>query len=461
MKVAYPVLIGAGAVASVAAFLVGVVGPQARVPSAYMAKALCSEIFLAGRDPLDVAEHEFDNIDPAFDRVSAHVDEARRRVDASMFGVGRARALYRPSYGCTIQSGEVAPLPALAPIADIPLPASAEGTPTQLRRVEYFGVAAALDRAFDDRSAGHRAFVVLVDGRIVAERYADGFGPATPMLSWSMAKSVTATLVGAAALRGHLAIDDPAPVAEWRGDGAKSAITWNDLLRMQSGLAFSEAYDDPSSDVSRMLFRARDAGAVAAGKSMIGAPGETWSYSSGTTNLLMRTLREVLAGRGVELQEFARSQVFAPIGAASFVLEPDSSGAPIGSSYVYATARDWAKLGQLYLEDGLRNGERILPEGWSGYASAPTPASDGQYGAHFWLNRDGEARARFIPGLPENIYFMAGHEGQYVFIMPDKNAVVVRLGMTRGRSALDAAAQPLRAIYAAINDVAGDRAGVE
>jgi hypothetical protein len=455
------VLIAAAAIAAAAAFTLLAVVPRARIPSAYKAKALCSEAFLAGRSIVSVAETEFENIDPVFDRVTATVHEKEQRVDASLFGLGKARARYRDSYGCTIESGALAPLPALAPMADGPLPESFGDTPTQLRRVDYSEIAEALDRAFADRMAAHRAIVVLVDGRIVAERYAEGFDAATPMLSWSMAKSVTATLVGAAALNGYLAINDPAPVPEWRGDAAKSAITWNDLLRMQSGLAFTEIYDDPSSDVSEALFRAREAGAVAARKPLTSAPGKTWSYSSGTTNLIMRTLRQVLAERGVDLQEFARARVFAPIGAASFVLEPDSSGTPIGSSYVYATARDWAKLGQLYLEGGAWNGEPLLPEGWSAYVSEPTLASDGEYGAHFWLNRDGRARGRFIAGLPEDMYYMAGHEGQYVFIIPDRNAVVVRLGMTRGRSPLAAAAEPLGAIYRAISEIAPVEAIIE
>jgi CubicO group peptidase (beta-lactamase class C family) len=272
------------------------------------------------------------------------------------------------------------------------------------------------------------------------------------MLSWSMAKSVTATLVGAAAARGYLDIEAPAPVPEWRGDSRREAITWNDLLRMQSGLDFSEAYDDPNSDVSESIFRARDAGSVAARQPVVAPPGAIWHYSSGTTNLLMRTLRAVLAERGIELQAFAREAVFAPLGAASFTLEPDSAGTPVGSSYVYATARDWAKLGELYLRGGDWGGARLLPAGWSRYVSAPTEASNGQYGAHFWLNFAGEGRARWVPGLSEVSYSMAGHEGQYVFIVPDKNAVIVRLGLTRGAVPIEVAGPVIARLAAAVGN---------
>jgi len=425
----------------------------ARVPAAYMAKALCSEVFLAARNPIAVAEQEFDGISPAIDRASASIDADARRVTASLFGLGRTRASFRDGYGCTIERGKIVGLPALAPVGGHPWPQSLPDTLTQLRRVDYPEIDAALDHAFADKSAGHRAFVAIVDGRVVGERYAPGFSAATPMLSWSMAKSVTASLVGAAVLDGYIDLDVAAPVPEWQDDPKRGAITWNDLLRMQSGLAFNEDYGDPNSDVSEMLFRARDAGAVAAKKRLAAEPGTVWSYSSGTTNLLMRTLRQALAKRGVELQAYAREKIFAPIGAASFILEPDSSGTPVGSSYIYATARDWAKLGELYRNDGAWNGARLLPEGWSQYVSTPTKGSDGEYGAHFWLNRDGEGRRRYVPELSENVYFMAGHEGQYVFIIPDKNTVIVRLGMTRGRVPIEAAGPVAAEIAGAVDDI--------
>lgn len=421
-----------------------------RVASAYKAKALCSETFLAGRDAGAVEAVEFVGISPVIDRVRVRIDAEKKIVAASVMGLGAARAVYREGHGCTIESGAPAPLAAPAAVADRPLPESLSTSPLILRRVDYAEIEEALDAAFAEASAGHRAILAVVDGRLVAERYAEGFGPATPMLSWSMAKSVTATLVGAAALKGWIRIEEAAPVPEWKGDPARAAITWNDLLRMQSGLAFDETYDDPGSDVSESLFRARSAGSAAATKKRVAAPGEVWSYSSGTTNLVMRTLRDVLKAHGTDVADFARREVFGPVGAASFVLEPDSSGAPIGSSYVYATARDWAKLGLLYLEGGVAAGRRVLPEGWTDYVRAPTAKSDGEYGAHFWLNRDGDGRARAVPGLGADMYYMAGHEGQYVFIIPSKNSVIVRLGLTRGRKPIEVAGAVASRIAAAI-----------
>ncbi len=437
-----------------------IVSPMARVAAAYKAKALCSEIFLAGRDAVAVAEREFAGISPAIDAASAHIFEKERRVDVSIYGLGPTRALYRDGYGCTIEAGGApAPLPAREPIdaqgwdEAPPVPGRA------IARIDYGAIEYALNEAITDEKAGHRAFLLAVDGKLVAERYAPGFDETTPLLSWSMAKSVTASLVGAAVLKGYFAIDEKAPVPEWEGDAKRAAITWNDLLRMQSGLAFDETYGDPHSDVSEMLFRARDAGGVAASKELAHAPGEHWSYSSGTTNLIMRTLRQVLAEKGVDLYAFAREALFEPIGAASFVLEPDSSGTPIGSSYIYATARDWARLGELYLEGGAWNGRQVLPETWTDYVRRATPASDGEYGAQFWLNLDGASgRKRFVPGLPENVYYMAGHEGQYVFIIPDKNMVIVRLGQTRGSVPIEVAGAVAAQLYAAVGEPAAEGA---
>jgi hypothetical protein len=370
-------------------------------------------------------------------------------------GVGRARAVFRPGYGCALaHGGEPEPLPPLPPIADVPWPEALKDSPKRLRRVDYEEIDSILDEAFADEVAAHRAVVMIVDGRLVVERYAPGFEAATPLLSWSVAKSVTATIVGAAVLHDYVQLDEPFPAREWREPhDPRWAITLNDLLRMQSGLAFDEAYSDAGSDVVQMLFRARDAGAIAAAQPLEHEPGEVWDYSSGTTNLMVRTLREVLAQNGADIPRFARERVFAPIGAASVTLETDASGSPIGSSFVYATARDYAKLGQLYLQDGVWNGERLLPDGWTDYVRKATPASNGQYGAHFWLNEDGEGRIRFVPGLPEDAFFMSGHEGQYVFILPHKSAIIVRFGMTRGAAPLDLVGPVVEKLAAAISDL--------
>ncbi|MFQ5562986.1 MAG: serine hydrolase domain-containing protein [Parvularculaceae bacterium] len=454
------IILGAVALVTCIAALAAIqIDGLARVGAGYKAKVLCSEVFVAGRDQNAVLASDFDGIDPMLEKIGVTVRHKQQRVDASLLGFGRARAVYRDGYGCALANGSgLAELPESLPARAVdPWPEAKAASKRPLAGVDYDALTAALDGAFNSNDANHRALLVAVDGKIVAERYAPGFDADTAFLSWSMGKSVIATLVGAAVLKGYVDVDAPAPVAEWKEGDPRAAITWNDLLRMQSGLEFAEDYDDPLSDVNRMLFAASDAGEVAAKQPLAHAPGDVWAYSSGTTNLVARTLRATLKERGIDLYVFAREAIFDPIGATSFVLETDADGNPIGSSFVYAAARDWARLGQLYLQDSVWEGRRILPEGWTDYVSAPTPASDGQYGAHFWLNRDGDgdgndARKRFLPGLPESVYFMAGHEGQYVFIIPSKRAVIVRTGMTREGVPIDIVAPLIGAIYDAVGN---------
>lgn len=428
--------LGAGAV---------LLSPMAEVGAGYVAKVACSEIFVAGRDKDAVLSGEFNGISPALNYLSVKVDESTGEVAASLFGIGKSKAVVRDGYGCTlVRGGAPEQLPPLSPITESPLPNATDGFDADAMR-------AAIDAAFADEKAATRAILVVRDGAVIAERYADGFAADTRFLSWSMAKSVTATMVGVAVRRGLINIEDAAPVDAWGSGDDRAAITWNDLLQMQSGLAFVEDYADTSSDVSKMLFRARDAGAVAANKPLEHQPGSFWSYSSGTTNLIQRTLRETLEANDVGYHAFARDEIFAPIGAASVVIEPDSSGTFVGSSYIYATMRDWAKLGLLYLNDGVVGGVRILPEGWSRYVATPAAASDNFYGAQFWLNRSGaDGRPQYVPGVPEDAYMMAGHEGQYVLIVPDKRLVIVRTGMTRGVEPMPVVAPTFAAIYAAV-----------
>ncbi len=419
----------------------------ARVGAGYKAKIACSEIFLADRNADQVIDNEFAGMDPLMEMFGVRVDrEKSQTVADGPLRIGRAAAVYREGYGCTLtHRGKVTPLPAPTP-ASVTRPLSNASDQKMITAVDEI-----LDEAFADIDAGHRGVVVLRNGELVAERYADGFSETTPLLSWSMAKSITATLIGAAVQRGLVDIDAPAPVSEWARDDARSKITWRHLLQMQSGLAFEENYASPRSDVNRMLFASGDAGAAAAAKPLDHAPDAHWSYSSGTSNLLSRTLKSRLEEQSVNYHAFGRESVFNPVGATSMIMEPDAGGAFVGSSFVYATARDWARLGQLYLQNGVWDDNRLLPENWAAFVATPAVVADGQYGGHFWLNRDGEnGRERFLPGLPEDVYFMSGHEGQYVFIVPSADLVVVRLGLTRGRSAFSVTAPVLKRIYDAM-----------
>ncbi|MCA8888505.1 MAG: serine hydrolase [Parvularculaceae bacterium] len=442
-------LLIATALIAVAAMALGVkrLDAMARVGDGYLAKIACSEVFVAGRDGETVLSDDFNDISPLFDFVSTNIDHEARSVSANLLGLGAATASYRPDYGCTLHIGGAPDaLPAIERFfaTDSPIePYEDEDIKSMIAKI--------LAEEMANGAANHRSLLVLANGRLVAEAYADGFDANTPFLSWSMAKSVTATMIGAAVQQGLIDIHDRAPVELWAHDD-RAAITWNDLLQMQSGLAFEEDYADPLSDVNEMLFASRDAGMAAANAPLAHAPGTFWSYSSGTTNLIQRTLRHVLESRGVNYHAFAYDNIFAPLDATSFVIEPDPSGTFIGSSFVYATARDWARLGDLYAKDGVWNGTRILPEGWADYVATPAAASDRFYGAQFWLNYEGfDGRRRYMPALPQSTFLMAGHEGQYVAILPEENIVIVRTGMTRGREPMPEIAPVFAKIYAAFD----------
>jgi CubicO group peptidase (beta-lactamase class C family) len=287
-----------------------------------------------------------------------------------------------------------------------------------------------------DRYGTTFATVVVHRGRLVAERYAgviehwdaddEPVGPDTRLLSWSMAKSVLHAAIGVLVGQGRLAIDQPAPVPAWQaGEDPRAAITVDDLLAMRDGLDFREDYvDGGASDVIEMLFGSGkdDVAAFAAGRPLAHPPGEVFNYSSGTTNVLARIVGDVIGGGAAAYEAFLRSEVFDPIGMRSARPTFDAAGTFVASSYLHATARDFARFGLLYLRDGGWDGRRILPEGWVDHGRRPRsldPEDQRWYGSHWWVIGDdlGSFRA-------------AGYEGQSVLCVPALDLVVVRLGKT-------------------------------
>jgi len=305
-----------------------------------------------------------------------------------------------------------------------------------------------LDRAFAEpdleRPVRTRAVVVVHGGRIVAERYGPGFTATTRLQGWSMTKSITNALVGILVRDKKLDVRAPAAVLEWQApDDPRRAITLDVLLRASSGLEWSETYEASplQSDVIYMLYRGghTDMAAYAASKPLAHPVDTVWSYSSGTTLVISRLVRQVVGGGEPELRAFAREALFGPLGMTSAVLEADASGTVVGSSYSWATARDWARFGLLYLRDGVWDGKRILPEGWVDYSRTPTPAAPhGEYGAHFWTNAGGPGGGPPMPDAPRDLFFASGHDGQLVAIVPSRDLVVVRLGLTPSDGRFDA-----------------------
>jgi CubicO group peptidase (beta-lactamase class C family) len=297
--------------------------------------------------------------------------------------------------------------------------------------------------------------VIVYDGRIIAERYAPGITQDTALLGWSMTKSVTNALVGILVKEGKLSLKAPAPVPEWQSPGdPRGAITLDQLMRMSSGLKFQEEYTvNPRADVPRMLFAEFDTAAYAANKPLAVPPDSRWEYSSGTTNIISRIVRQTVGGTDSNYFAFPHRVLFDKIGIFSAVIEPDPSGTFVGSSFMYATTRDWARFGLFCLQDGVWNGERILPEGWMAYSTTPTPmAPQGEYGAHFWLNagKAGNSKDRWMPKVPTDMYTLSGFEEQYVTMVPSEKLVIVRLGLSLPDNAWDQE-QFIADIFAAVS----------
>jgi CubicO group peptidase (beta-lactamase class C family) len=248
-----------------------------------------------------------------------------------------------------------------------------------------------------------------------------------------MTKSLTSTLVGILAGEGKLSLEAPAPVPEWAGAAdPRRRITLEQLLWMSSGLRFSETYaEKPVSDVQLMLFTVPDTAAYAARLPLESEPGTKWHYSTGTTNILARIIRSAFLDEKEHIA-FPRRALFDRIGMRTAVFEVDASGTFNGGAFLYASARDWARLGLLYLNDGNWEGERILPGGWVAYATTPAPTAEkGDYGAQIWLNRGPQdhPERRPFPDLPQDLFYFEGYQGQFVGIIPSRRLVAVHLGM--------------------------------
>jgi CubicO group peptidase (beta-lactamase class C family) len=296
----------------------------------------------------------------------------------------------------------------------------------------------ALERAFAEPDPAHprhtKAVVVLHDGRLIAERYAPGYGPDTPIWAHSLTKSVINALTGILVRDGKLRTDQPAPVATWQSpDDPHHGITIDQLLRMVSGLPFDDT-DAVLNPLTRMTFLQRDMAGYAARMPLAHRPGTTWGYSNLGYVLLGHAISAAAGGSAVDAERFARRELFAPLGMAHTVIQADATGSLIGSGSIYGTARDFARFGQLYLDDGVVDGRRILPEGWVAYSHSQT--LDTGYGAGFWLNIKDDTRVPVwhapwgMPQVPKDMYYGRGAFGQYVVIVPSEKLVVVRMGIS-------------------------------
>ena len=408
-----------------------------RVATGLVAHNVCSKSFVSGLDPDTVFA---ETIDRAGIRLLSwglkyRLDRAAQSVDASLAGLLGSHAIFHEGLGCVLAHGSRQPYllkidiaalrtpkaPPLLP--EIAGPAVVEPTDPLLK--------IALDHAFEEPATPPfrrtKAVVVVHQDKVIAERYAAGIGVDTPLLGFSMTKSVVNALIGILTQQGLVTPSMPAPIPEWRGaNDPRREIEVEHLLRMTSGLDLDETNSgfDPS---SQMVYLHDDMAAFAVKAAMVTPPGKRWAYSSPTTELLARIIRDAVGGPEQTLA-FAWRELFNPLGMRNVTLEFDGAGTLQGSSYMQASARDWARFGLLYLNDGVVGGKRLLHADWVSFSAAATLDTD--YGAGFWTNRSEHehARARVRMGIPRDAFFASGDLGQRIVIIPSQHLVIVRLG---------------------------------
>lgn len=414
------------------------------VGKGFTAKYMCSYIFNSGLDE-ELVKNTFvaPKVQPLPWIWEVNVDREHQLVNVrDVFfkgGTGSISAIYRHGKGCTLlvdsSADEVdalpfkpAQAPALKP--SIAWPYGAAGFPKQpVAGVDYPAVQQAVASAFEESYSSPvntTSVLVAYDGKLIAERYAHGVNAHTPLLGWSMTKSITGTLAGILIQQGAIGLDDPAPIESWQTSD-KKFITLRHLLNMSSGLEVNEDYSG-FSDVTQMLYREGDQYAYATSQPIVTPPNQVFQYSTAETNRLAAAIQHVVGDTQQQMYDFYQTQFFYQIDITEAFIEFDAKGHFVGGAYGFMPARDWARIGQLYLQNGQWNNKTILSPQWIAFATAPSPQAD-YYGAQLWLNSHGNR----WPNVPHDAYFFAGHQGQRVVVIPSKKLVVVRTGVTESR----------------------------
>lgn len=411
--------------------------------SGFGAKAVCTGVFVSHRNADIIIKEELGDMPLSLG--SFEIDMKDSSVTGSVFGLAKRKAIYRSGIGATVINGlpeetirkqvfNIPPAPQLNmdtiawPMGDKVVDSIPAGIDKALLEI---ALNKAFEEPFADKQVRTRAVAIVYNGQLLAEKYADGINKNTQLYGWSMAKSVTSALIGTLVGQGKLDVNQPAPVPEWKADtDPRHAITLKNLLNQQSGLDFKEDYSG-ASDVTNMLYKEADMAAFTASHPLINAPGSTFSYTSGNSNIIARIIRQTVGEQAYAAYPF--TALFYKAGMYHTLFEPDASGTYVGSSYIMATARDYARFGLLYMNDGLVNNERILPAGWvQQTVTAPATNSTKNYGYQFWLNgfSGNDATKRVYPAAPADMFYCDGYAGQFVYIIPSKKLVIVRLGLT-------------------------------
>jgi CubicO group peptidase (beta-lactamase class C family) len=432
-------------IGAAAAALVSCEGPArvAGVPVHFTSHQLCSATFVGLLDPTQFYNEAIKpKLGPVGGLLRYEIDRERQEVRAHLAGLLHSRAVHDGPYGCRV----------LHPGREALFAQSEAGEPRAVSPSSIAGpgivapandrLSEALDHAFAESVSGPRRFtkavVVLHQGRVAGERYAPGVTPATPLIGWSMTKSVTNALLGILVRTGKLDMQQPAAIAEWSAPSdPRRSITADQLLRMVSGIGCGQSLQTGFTTLfdadTQMEFDMADQSAFAANARLRAKPTTEWRYTNCNFILLSRMIRDAAGGDAASSRKFIARELFAPLGFEHATLEYDSAGVPLGTIHLWASARDWARFGLLYLRDGVaESGQRLLPEGWVDYSARLTPLSADEYGygAGFWTQRGNSAaaRARITAGFPPDSFMAIGSQGQYTIVIPSHDLVIVKLG---------------------------------
>lgn len=411
------------------------------VITGYSAKIMCSGIFVSGRNAADIEREDLNSF-PCFHIPGYVINYKDSSVTASFLGMASKTAVYRKGLGATlinnISIGDLRKQlilqvsePKDHPDSQ-PWPQGNKLSGLMPSGIDTAKLSKSVSWAFYNKDAPvspTRALVVVYKGQLIYERYAKGFSLLTKQNGWSMAKSITNAMMAVLVKEQKLQMNTPAPVREWQQDERKN-ITLANLMQLNSGLRWW-GFEAAASNQTNMLFKEDDMSGYTLHQPLQSPIGKVFNYSDGSVNILQLIMRQTLGDR--LYYRFPYEQLFYKIGMRNTIIEPDASGTFVGSSYVYASARDWARFGLLYLYDGMWNGERILPEDWVKFSTKQSGAVNrhkgGRYGAGWWVNQPdiNNGGKRLYAKVPEDCFYAQGYDGQYVWVIPSKKLVVVRL----------------------------------
>lgn len=405
----------------------------------FASKYLCSKVFNTGL-PADQVVEQFlvPKVQPLPLFWQIDIDYDQRNVTMSsrfpLLRLAPVTAQYRPNMGCTLTVNKSSQQLLAEKITgstiasldeQIAWPLGSANELVSVTDIDSAQLDMAVNSAFteSDNPRNTSSLLVAYDGQLIAERYALGIDKDKPLLGWSMTKTITGTLIGTLVDQKRLALDQPAPVESWQGT-PHQAITLRHLMNMHSGLEFDENYKGLS-DASQMLYLNAQHASFAASRPQSSEPGQTFNYSTGDTAILAHIVQKTVGGSSQQAYNYFQQRLFQPLGIRSAFIEFDESGHFTGGAYAFMKARDWLRLGQLYLQQGRWQDQQIVSSEWIDFATQPAPMTD-KYGGQLWLNHNGVQ----WPELPHDAFYFAGHQGQRLVVVPSQKLVVLRTGVT-------------------------------